>query len=370
MQAARGGGSEGTPTPSRRPPRRQSTILDEKEVAMGPEDCRILVTPASYGTFGSDLRRRLEESCKEAVFYAGDRPLTEGELREALRGIDGYIAGLDEVTAVALEGADRLKVISRYGVGVDNVDLEAAARRGITVTNTPGANSVSVAELTIGFILSLLRRLPEAVTSTREGTWPRMSGLGLRGKRVGIIGFGAIGSAVARRLLAFDCRLLAHDPYQPSLLHGVERTSLAELVSSADIVSLHVPSTEETRGMVNEGFLSSMKQGAFLVNTARGDLVEEEALLGAIRDGRIAGAALDVFAGEPLPAKSPLLAEPRILVTPHMAAHSDDAIHAMGEMATADCLAVLRGAPPAHPVTAAPASRTGAHRRAAGEGSP
>lgn len=318
--------------------------------AMDLADSRLLVTPGSYGRGGVDLRARLVACCREVIFNDTGKPMSSSQLREALHDVDGYIAGLDDVSAEALEAANRLKVISRYGVGVDNVDLTEARSRGIVVTNTPGANSVSVAELTIGLILSLLRRVPQAVAAARSGGWPRMTGASLRGKTVGIVGYGAIGREAARRLRPFGCRIVAHDPYRTSFDEGVTGTGLQELAESSDIVSLHVPATDATRGMVDARFLASMKNGAFLVNTARGELIVEEALVDAIQRGHIAGAAIDVFDREPPAGDNPLLAMEQVLVTPHMAAHSDDAINAMGEMATDDCLAVLRGEKPKHPV--------------------
>jgi len=320
---------------------------------MDPKTFRILVTPTSFGRMDPGLRRRLEEQSGAVVYNETGKPLTASQLKELLPGIDGYIAGVDAVTEEALEAADRLKVVARYGVGVDKVDLQAARRRGIAVTNTPGANSVSVAELTIGLILSLLRKLPNATAATRAGAWPRINGLTLRNKCVGILGFGAVGRCVARRLAPFDCRLLAFDPYAEGSAAGaigVTMTNLENLLADSDIVTLHVPVTDETRDMANDRFFAAMKEGSYLINTARGELVDESALLRALDAGRLAGAALDVFGQEPLPAESPLLASEKIIITPHMASHTDDAMRQMAEMATADCLAVLRGEKPRHPV--------------------
>ncbi|HUX19715.1 MAG TPA: phosphoglycerate dehydrogenase [Spirochaetia bacterium] len=315
-------------------------------------ECRILVTPTSFGKADPTLISRLQAACAEVVPNATGKPLSAGQLAGMLQNVDGYIAGLDEINDAALALADKLQVISRYGVGVDNVDLAAARKRGIVVTNTPGANSVSVAELTVGLILSAIRHIPEAVAATRAGEWPRLSGVTLRNKTVGIVGYGAIGRCVAERLLPFGCRLLAFDPYaQGTGTEGTVMTSLDELLRESDIVTLHAPVTDDTRRMVNATFLRAMKPSAYLVNTARGELIEEEALVRALQEGRLAGAAIDVFDREPLPKDSPLLALPRLIATPHMAAHTDDAMNAMGEIAMSDCLSVLRGEEPAHPVS-------------------
>ncbi len=313
--------------------------------------CRLLVTPTSFGKANPDLKRRLEAECREVIYNETGKSLNSTQLKTALRGVHGYIAGLDEITREVLEAADSLRVIARYGVGVDRVDLAAAKERGIVVTNTPGANSVSVAELAVGLMLSAARGIPGAAAATRAGGWPRTTGITLRNKTIGLVGYGAVGRCVAERLKAFDCRLLAYDPFPPDdPSAGVAMTTLESLLGEADIVSLHAPVTAETDRMAGEAFFAQMKPGSFLINTARGELVDEAALLRALESGRLAGAALDVFDREPLPADSPLLLSDKIIVTPHMAAHTDDAMNAMAEMAMEDCLAVLRGGKPKHPV--------------------
>lgn len=311
--------------------------------------CRVLVTPTSFGRHDPTLRQRLEAEVGEVLYNPTGRPLTAEELIPLVPGVDGYIAGLDAISRAVIEAADSLRVIARYGVGVDAVDLEAARQRGIIVTNTPGANTNSVAELTIALMLALARRIPEAVQTTRLGGWPRLSGVSLEGKVVGLIGFGAIGRQVARRLRGFDCTLLAYDPFPDEVKAeelGVRLTSLDEVVQQADFLSLHCPATDETRGMVNEAFLRKMKEGAFLINTARGELIDESALLQALQSGRLSGAALDVFSRQPPEPDNPLLKLPQVILTPHMGAHTDGAIQAMGWGALENCLAVLRGQEP------------------------
>jgi D-3-phosphoglycerate dehydrogenase len=315
------------------------------------EKCRILVTPTSFGRADPSLTTRLKAACGEVVINDTGRPLTAETLACMLQGVDGYIAGLDEISRATLAAADQLQVISRYGVGVDNVDLVAARERGIVVTNTPGANSVSVAELAVALILATIRRIPEAVAAMRAGEWPRLNGVTLRNKTVGIVGYGAIGRAVAERLRPFGCRLLAFDPYvQPGGSTDAAVTDLDELLRDSDIVTLHAPLTNETKRMANEGFFGTMKANSFLINTARGELIDEKALVEALTTGHLAGAAIDVFDREPLPKDSPLLGLPTLIATPHMAAHTDDAMNAMGEIAMKDCLSVLRGEKPEHPV--------------------
>ena len=270
-----------------------------------------------------------------------------------LPGVDGYIAGLDEIDRGALDSADRLKVIARYGVGVEAVDMAAAAEKGIVVTNTPGANSASVAELALALILALARQLPEANQAVHQGKFPRLNGVSLEGKTVGILGLGAIGKQLARRLRGFDCQILAYDPYPDrtfAVQNIVEFKSIDEILAQADFISLHLPLLPETRCLVNANFLSKMKKGAFLVNTSRGEVVDEPALAAALQSGQLRGAALDAFTLEPPDPSDPLLALPQLIATPHLGAQTDGATSNMGWMAMKDCLAVLLGEEPKYRV--------------------
>jgi len=320
---------------------------------MDLRQCRLLVTPTSYARNDPRLKTDLEDLVAEVIYNPAGTPLGSSEVARLLPGIDGYIAGLDTINRAALESADRLKVIARYGTGVDNVDLEAAREKGIIVTNTPGANAASVAELALGLMLALARQIPEAAAATHEGKWPRLAGSSLEGKTVGIIGLGAIGRHLARRLEGFDCRILAHDPIADTefaRLHHIELHPLDEVLRQADFVSLNVPLTPETRRIVDSGFLATMKPGAYLVNTARGEVVDESALLEALRSGHLRGAALDAFSCEPPDPNHPLLSLPQVIATPHIGAQTDGATNNMGRMALRDCLAVLRGDMPLHRV--------------------
>jgi len=315
--------------------------------------CTVLVSPTSFTQGDPKVQQVLESSVGSVVYNTTGKRFSAVQLREMLKGVDGYIAGVDEVTADVIASADRLKVISRYGVGVDSVDLEAAKQHGVIVTNTPGANSVSVAELALGLALDLARGITIAVGQTRRGGWPRSSGVSLKGKTFGIVGLGAVGRELALRLKGFDLRIVAYDPFpnkEFAAANGVELKDLDEVLAVSDVISLHLSATVETRGMVNARFLAAMKSGAFLINTARGELVDEGALKQALDNDKLQGAALDVLTDEPPLASNPLLTDLRVIVTPHMGAHTDDATAAMGRMATEDCLAVLRGEKPAHRV--------------------
>jgi D-3-phosphoglycerate dehydrogenase len=313
----------------------------------------ILVTPTSFARNDITMRMALELEVGEVIYNQSGKPLTSAELAAQIRGVDGIIAGLDAIDRAALECADRLKVIARYGVGVDAIDLYAAREKGIVVTNTPGANSVSVAELAVGLMLSLARSIPAATQATRRGEWPRTQGISMKGKTVGLIGFGAIGRQVARMLGGFECTLLAYDPVadeSSAVVLNVQPLERDEVASRADFLSLHCPVLPETRSMVDAAFLARMKPGSYLINTARGELVDENALLASLESGHLSGAALDVFAPQPPDPNNPLLLHPRVIATPHMGAHTDGAMSSMGWMALNDCLAVLRGEEPLYRV--------------------
>jgi shikimate dehydrogenase len=312
---------------------------------------RVLVTPSSYGKNDPRLITELESTVGEVIYNRLGRSLTSEEVSALLPGIDGYIAGLDIIDRAALESADRLKVIARYGVGYDRIDVDWAARKGIMVTNTPEANTVSVAELTIGLMLAAARSIVQHCEEVKKGGWPRGRGATLEGKTVGLVGFGSIGREVARRLAGWGCHLLAYDPAPEAATSaaelGVTLLDLDQLLAQSHFVSLHVPLTVETRNMVNGSFLARMQAGAFLVNTARGEVVDEEALVEAIKSGHLAGAALDALSSEPPTPGNPLYQLPQVIATPHCGAHTDRAMDKMGWGSLRSCLAVLRGQSPA-----------------------
>ena len=312
---------------------------------MNLKECRLLVTPTSYGKNDVRLKTEVESQVGEVIYNPTGKPLSSAEVGQLLPGIDGYIAGLDGIDANALKTADKLIVIARYGVGVDNVDLSEAQKRGIVVTNTPGANSVSVAELALGLILALARQIPEAVEAVHQGKWPRYSGVSLERKTIGILGLGAIGKQLALRLRGFECKIMAYDPYADAVFakeNHIELATMDTVAAQSDFLSLHLPLLPETRGIVDEIFLNKMKKGSFLVNTSRGEVVDENALLHAIKSGQIKGAGLDAFITEPPDPKNPLLTLPQVIATPHLGAQTDGATSNMGWLAMRDCLAVLK----------------------------
>lgn len=232
--------------------------------------------------------------------------------------------------AELLNAATQLKVIARAGVGVDNVDLDVATERGIVVMNTPHGNTISTAEYTLGLMLTLARHMHLGYSSLQEGRWDRKSftGVELRGKTLGVIGFGRIGQAVVKRAQAFEMTTIAYDPYveaSKAEALGVELVDLDTLYARSDFITLHSVVTDETREMINAETIAKMKPGVRIINAARGALINDEALADAIKNGHVAGAALDVYHQEPPPPENPLIGLHNVLHTPHLAASTSDA---------------------------------------------
>ncbi len=289
------------------------------------------------------------------TIWPGELPPTPEELREQLTaaGPEALICTVsDRIDAQTLDAAPRLRAIGNYAVGYDNIDVAAAAERGIAVGNTPDVLTDATADLAFALLLAAARRLPEGIARVRDGEWvswepSRDLGTAVKGATLGIVGGGRIGAAVARRATGFEMTVLVH-----SRSTGL---SLEELLKQSDFVSLHCPLTEQTRHLIDDAALSQMKRSAILVNTSRGGVVDQHALARALRDGRIAGAALDVTDPEPLPADDPLLAAPHLIVVPHIGSATVAAREAMTELAVQNVLAALDGQPMPHPVSPPPA---------------
>lgn len=305
---------------------------------------RILVTPTSLCKNREYVAlSQLTKAGHELVFNETGRPLTSVELQKILPTVDGVIAGLDQYDRSALESAPDLKVISRYGVGLNNVDLEAAKTFDIIVTNTPGANSISVAELAIGLILAVARRLPTTNNEVKAGEWPRVSGLQLAGKTVGIVGLGAIGCHLAKIALGMGMRVIGTDPAwtaEKATSAGIELVTWDELWSQSNVVSLHLPLLESTRGIVGQEEISALPSGAILINTARGGLFDEASVLAGLENGQLWGVGLDAYEEEP-PVGNPLVQHPNVVATPHSGAHTDGAIAKMAQIAIDNLLEVV-----------------------------
>jgi len=275
----------------------------------------------------------LDEAALQKLRSSYDVDSLELSQEELLNNIGNYdaliVRSRTKVTKEIIEKGRNLKVIARAGVGVDNIDVEAAKKKGIVVVNAPTGSTVSVAELTMGLIISIARQIPQADKSVKEGKWEkkRFEGTELAGKILGLIGLGRIGTQVAERARAFGMETVGFDPYlteEKAKEKGVKLLSLEELLRVSDFVSIHCALTPETMGMIGEKELAKMKKTAYLINSARGGIVDEEALYEALKAGRIAGAALDVFEKEP-PSGSPLLSLDNVVFTPHLGASTKEA---------------------------------------------
>jgi D-3-phosphoglycerate dehydrogenase len=280
---------------------------------------------------------------------------TPSELIDLLPAYDALIVrSATQVTAEVLAAGTRLQVVGRAGTGVDNIDVDAATRRGIVVVNAPTSNTIAVAEHTMALMLALARHICAANSGLHEGRWEkqRLMGTELRGKTLGLVGLGRVGQAVAARARAMEMRVVAYDPFMSPERAGqmnVELASMEALLAQADYVSLHAPATASTRGMIGRRELALMKKGARLVNCARGELVVEEDLLGALAAGHLAGAALDVFENEPqIDAK--LTCCPQLLLTPHLGASTEEAQSGAARQVVEEVLAVLQARAPRYPV--------------------
>ena len=295
---------------------------------------RVIITPRSYGMYSPDIWDRWEKAGVDVRYEPG--PLAEERLSELLRDADALLVGTDAVTRRVLEEAG-VRVIVKYGVGLDNIDAEYAARKGIRVLNTPGVNTEAVADYTFGLMLALARKIPASHADLMRGEWKKTTGLEIWGKTIGILGTGAIGKAVARRAKGFNMRILAWDKYpDPAAAEelGFEYADLESVLRRSDVISLHVALTPETKHLIGARELEWMKPNALLVNTARGGIVDEDALFRALKERCIAGAALDVFGQEPPVLPDWLRPLDNIIVTPHNAASSVEAVIRMTEQST------------------------------------
>jgi D-3-phosphoglycerate dehydrogenase len=278
-----------------------------------------------------------------------EKGLTPEQLEQRISTYDGLIIRSSaQVTERVIAAGERLRVIGRAGAGIDNVDLQAASERGVIVMNTPGANTVATAEHTMALLLALCRNVPQAAASLRSGEWERkrFKGIEVRSKTIGIVGLGRVGRRVARRCKAFGMDVICYDPYlsgERAKLLRVDQVSLDELLGRSDFITLHAALTPDTQGLIGRGALSKTKAGVRIINAARGGLIDEEALIEALRDGRVAGAALDVLAEEPPDRANPLLHMDNVVVTPHLAASTEEAQREVGIQIVSQVIDALEG---------------------------
>ena len=276
--------------------------------------------------------------------------ISADDLLKIISDYDALIVrGRTKVTASVMEAGSRLKVVGRAGVGVDNIDLEAAKSRNITVINSPTSTSLAVAELTFGLMLALAREIPRADMGMKQGKWLKkeLEGIELNGKTLGVIGFGRIGAEVGKRASAFGMSVIAYDPLIPEdeiKKRGAEPMSLQDIYRQSDFISLHLPLTPETRNMIRAEAFSQMKDGVRIVCAARGGIIDESALVAALNSGKVAGAALDVFSVEP-PGLTEAVSHPRLIATPHIGAQTAEAQSRASEDIAHEVLSVLQNKP-------------------------
>lgn len=301
---------------------------------------KILVTPRSFGKNNPELFDILRDAGLEIIRNDSGGILSEAAVKEKLAPCDGVILGVDPMNAAVLAAAPKLRAIAKYGVGLDNIDLEACKARGIAVSRTVGANSNAVADYALTLMLAVARKAALIDRRCRDKDWSKSTGIDLYGKTLGIVGLGAIGKCVARRVRGFDMKILAHDVVWDEAYareNGIERADVDRICREADFISLHTVLTEETRNLINAERLSVMKKNAVLINTARGGLIDEAALLAALQEGRIYGAGLDVFEQEP-PSDPAWYTLDKLVMGSHCSSSTAGATEQMGHMAVANLL--------------------------------
>lgn len=313
---------------------------------------RVLITTSKFCGYGDHARAFLTKHGCALLDHTGYQPVDEELLLELVQDADALIAGPEPVTARVIAAAPRLRIVNAPGVGYDHIDVVAATRRGIAVCICAGANRHAVAELALGLMISLARRISQVDRAVRAGGWPTVVGPELRGKTLGIVGLGQIGKSLATMARGLGMRVLATDAVPDTGFAGKQQldyVSLARLLTEADFVSLHCPLTPGTRGLIDAAALARMKPTAYLVNAARGGLVDEAALLRALREGDIAGAALDVFASEP-PVDNPFAALDNVILSSHRGGATREAFDRSLEVALRNVTSVLQGEPPLYRV--------------------
>lgn len=305
---------------------------------------KILITPRSLSKNGHPELQRLEETGYELLMpFPGKQP-DENELLSVLPGCIGYLAGVEKISSKVLSSCDELKVISRNGVGIDNVDPAAAEEKGIALCITRGANSRGVAELAIALMLSLSRSIPQTTESLKKGGWERTKGTEVCNRTLGLIGTGQIGQLAAKMAIGMDMKVIGYDPFPVADLEktipGFKYVSMEQVFNSSDYISLHCPADKDP--LINQTTLGQMKTGAFLINTARSALVDQSATLVALEDGRLTGYAVDAYESEP-PEMTDLYRHPRVIMTSHIGGFTDESVQRATSAAIDNLLEVLEG---------------------------
>lgn len=306
---------------------------------------QIAITPRSLSDGTSPHFKLLAQAGYKLIYPAPGRQPTVDEIKAFLPQCVGYLAGVEPIPAEALEMAKQLKVISRNGTGIDNIDLDTAEQLGIRIMRTPAANARGVAELTLALMLGGARHIPASCRTIKDGGWSRTKGVELQGRTLGLIGCGAIGKIVAEIALALGMQVLAYDLYPDPDFNpgeGFRFAALEDLFSRADVISLHVPAAPDKKPIITRERLAQVKPGVFIINTARNELVDDGAVLEALENGTVAGLATDVFATEP-PQLNELLGHDRVITTPHIGGFTQESVDRATRGAVDNLLAVLEG---------------------------
>jgi D-3-phosphoglycerate dehydrogenase len=312
----------------------------------------VLVTATNYSLLCAEAKKLLEENGFNIIENTFGRPMTFEELQQYAPQADAVVGGVDTWDARVFSFTPRLKVISRFGVGVDNINLADAKAHGVYVTNAPGINSNSVADIAVGLIIDLLRNISGLNQSTKQGMWERYIGSDLRGKTVGLLGFGAIAQRLAKKLSGFEMNLIAYDKYPnreaAKQLNVTLMDDIDSVLRASHIVSVHLPSLPETRHTMNAAAFNKMPCGSYMINTSRGALVDEKALYEALESGHLAGAATDVYEVEPIEKSNPLLTLPNMLTMPHTGAETYETYHDIGLLTAQAIIDTFAGKKPAN----------------------
>lgn len=309
---------------------------------------KILITPRSFTSASKKPLEMLEEKGYEIIKNETGKPLNEREMLLLIKDVDGIIIGIDKLNVEIIRQTCNLKVISKYGVGVDNIDIKAATEQGIIVTNTPMANIDAVADITFALMLALARRIPEANRETKAGNWKKFIGTSVWRKKLGVIGLGKIGRQVVKRAQGFEMEILCYDIIQDEEFarqFGVRYVDLEVLLKESDYITIHAPLSDATRNMIGYKELEMVNENSFIINTSRGGIIDESALYDALKNNKIKGAGLDVYEKEP-PENSPLMELEKVIMLSHNGAYTEEAIANMGIESAQNLIDVLEGREP------------------------
>ena len=306
---------------------------------------KVLITSRSFGKIGDSAKKILEDAGIEITNISVN--FDQAEFERIIPEFDALIIGAHDFSEADMERCPKLKIICKHGVGLDNIHVNKAKELGLAVCNAPGTNSNAVADLALGLMLSVCRKISHSAALVREGVWKSHIGEDVCGKTLGLLGFGAIAKGVARRARGFGMKILAYDPFVtqlPEEFEGwVELCDMDKVITSCDILSVHIPLTPETKNTISTAELAKMKQGSYVINTARGGIVNEMALYEALKSGHLNGAAMDVVESEPMTPDHPLLSLDNVVVTPHIAMYSKEAINAVSLICAENVVACLTG---------------------------